>query len=218
MKPIPRTYKAVDGISGNLPGRAIGNYIDWETLRREFITNADYPRPRTWLMKVKGWSRKRIAAGNTQEHITGWGALRADFQQKLTEQSLADVLAEERRLLPKIRRAKLTLVLAAIQSAGSWRTLEPAEQRTLYQIIKTELGEPVSIKVQGLISAKDPVEALLEEYGLMQDGVIIDDDEDEEDLPPRQIQEGELVDDQHQTDSAAVETADSSAPSEVPQG
>lgn len=206
MANIPRQYKAVDGVSKPLPGSAMVPYMDWDTLRREFILNKDCPRPRTWLKQVKGWSSKKVSNGNTDEHIVHWREDRADFQAKLTQQALADVMAEERRLLPLLRKAKLTLVLAAIKSAGSWNRLEASEQRMLYQVIKTELGEPISMKVHGLITAKDPVEALLEDYGLMKDGLIIDDepDDDEKFIGGSDIGE-----------AAAV---DSSAPIEVSQG
>lgn len=178
MAKIPHKYKAVDGISGDSPGKALVRYIDWEALKREFLTNPDCPRPQTWLRRVKGWSLNRVRAGNTLEHISGWGNERATFQQRITQRALDDVMAQERALLPQIRKAKLALILEAIKAAGTFRRLEPAEQRTIYQIIKTELGEPIRLTVHGVITPKDPVEALLEEYGLMKDGIIIDDDPD----------------------------------------
>lgn len=209
MAEIPRKTKAVDGVS-TVPGRALVNYVDWEALKREFILQDEYAHVNTWLARSKKWDRKRIAGGATQNHIVGWSRERAEFQQKKTQQAYADALEEERKLLPKLRRAKAQLVLEAIKGVGGWRHLEASQQRVLYQILKTELGEPISIKVQGIVSAKDPVEALLESYGLMRDGELITDGAYEDN-------DRKVIDAVDQTDSGQAGTPSSSTPVEIPQ-
>lgn len=207
MSTIPRKGKAVDGVSV-LPGRELVPFTDWIALEREFLANPSHTKVATWLRLAKGWPNKKIFNGNTLEHVAGWGKKRAKLQQEITQRSLEEVVAAERSLLPQLRLAKLRLLQEVIAGIGNYRNLEPAEQRTFYQIIKTELGEPVSIKVQGIISPRDPVEALLEEYGLMKDGVIID-DEFTDDGPAQPAGGG---------DSQEAPAADSSAHAEVSQG
>lgn len=210
MANIPRKTKAVDGVS-TVPGRALVRSIDWVSLKREFILQNDYPRAMTWLAKAKGWSRKQIENGNTQDNIVGWSRERAAFQQEKTQQALAEALEEERKLLPQLRRAKAQLVLEAIKGVGGWRHMEAAQQRVMYQILKTELGEPISIKVQGIVSARDPAEVLLEAYGLMKDGeLILDGAYDNNDR--------KVVDAVDQSDSGQASATSSSTPAEIPRG
>lgn len=205
MAKIPREDKAVDGVS-TVPGRALVNYVDWEALKREFILQDEYPRVATWLARAKGWSQKRIMNGSTRSRVVGWPTERAQFQHKKTQQAYADALEEERKMLPLLRKAKLQLVLSAIKGAGNYHNMEPAEQRMLYHIIKTELGEPESIKVQGIVSAKDPVEAILENFGLMENGLILDGAFEESE---------EIIDAIDEEDNRQLGSGSSNTPAEV---
>ena len=80
------------------------------------------------------------------------------------------------------------------------------DKKLCYEILKVELREPTNVKDLPPADARDPVEALLEEYGLMQDGeIIIDDDPATDHLALSSA------------DSAEATEADSETPVEVPQ-
>lgn len=202
-----KSSKAVDGVSTN-PAHAITSvvrYTDWEVLEREFMMNLDYPNVNTWLREVKGWLPNKIRSGRTIKMIKGWSAKRAQMQQTLTDVALNELLAEERRRIPELRKAKMNLVARIITDIGRWDRLSSTDKQLCYQILKVELGEPTNpnnIKPQ---ATRDPVEALLEEYGLMKNGQIIDD---------KPSEDSRLI---GSNDSGESTTADSSTPAEVPQ-
>lgn len=171
-KHIPGPGRAVDGIS-KMPGRAIVQYADWTALKREFLLEPDYPNPRQWLRDIKGWPTKKLLSGNTVAKTSGWGNDKARLQQRKTEQAIQAMLDEQRKRIPDLMKAKLNLVVKIIADVGKWNQLQPVEKKLCFEILKTELGEPTSIKTLGIVSPKDPVEALLEEYGVMKEGRII---------------------------------------------
>jgi len=89
---------------------------------------------------------------------------------------------------------------------GRWDRLNGYDKKLCYEILKVELREPTNVKDLTPAGAKDPVEALLEEYGLMQDGEIIIHDNPESDK--------ELI---GGADSGVAPGTDSPTPVEVPQ-
>lgn len=54
------------------------------------------------------------------------------------------------------------------------------DKKLCYEILKVELREPTNVKDLPPPDARDPVEVLLEEFGLMKNGEIIDDDASED--------------------------------------
>jgi len=199
--------KALDGMSNNpaYATTAITKYIDWETLKREFLIQTEYSSPNQWLHTEKGWSPKKIKSGNTQEKITGWGRERAEIQQRMTEAAIEKALDLERKNVPTLRRAKAELIKNIIKDVGRWDRLSAYDKKLCYEIMKVELREPTNVKDMPPAGARDPVEALLEEYGLMENGEIIDDE-------PESDQQ--LI---SAADSPEAATADSSTPAEVSQ-
>lgn len=177
--PVPGPKRSIDGLS-ILPGRSLIPVINWEALKREFLLDPDYTRAQTWLHQVKMWPVKKIRNGNTWKKINGWSADKAALERQKTEQQIQTMLDEQRRRTPELMKAKLNLVVKIIADVGKWDRLLPVEKKLCFEILKTELGEPTSIKTVGVVSAKDPVEALLEEYGLMKQGRIIIDDQQTE--------------------------------------
>jgi hypothetical protein len=124
------------------------------------------------------WPREKILNGNTTNRIIGWGADKARLEQRKTEQAILAMLEEQRKRIPDLMKAKLNLVVKIISDVGKWDRLQPVEKKLCYEILKTELGEPSKITNLGVGPApKDPVEALLEEYGMMKEGRIIIDGE-----------------------------------------
>ena len=200
--------KAVDGISKN-PEHAstkLTVYVDWEALKREFITNPTHPMVGTWLQQVKGWPAKKITAGRTREKVTGWGKLRAQLEHKKTQAAIETALEIERKNVPTLRAAKAQLIANIVKDVGRWDRLNMMDKKLCYEILKVELREPTNVKDLPPADARDPVEALLEEYGLMQDGeIIIDDDPATDHLALSSA------------DSAEAAEADSETPVEVPQ-
>lgn len=183
---IPGPSKATDGVS-IIPGRALVPSTNWQALKREFLLDPDYASPRLWLLEVKMWDRKKIVNGNTIHKVAGWRSLKARLEQRKTEQAITGMLEEQRKRIPELLKAKLNLVAQIIRDVGRWDRLQPIEKKLCFEILKTELGEPTSIKTVGLITPKDPVQTLLEEYGLMKEGRIILDGEPAEstgDNPP----------------------------------
>lgn len=174
---IPGPGKATDGIS-HVAGRAIVPYINWELLKRRFLENEEYASPTQWLYHEMMWPLAKIKNGGTTKHISGWSVEKATFEQRKTEYLMKMMIEEQRRRLPGLLKAKLLIVAKTIADVGKWDRLDSKEKKLCYDILKTELGEPTSIKTVGLVVPKDPVEALLEEYGMMKDGrIIIDGDE-----------------------------------------
>ena len=174
---IPGPGKAVDGVS-TMPGRAMVPFVDWDSLEREFVTNPDYPSVQTWLVQVKGWPYQRVRNGNTLKHIVGWSNKRATLQQRLTEKTIKAIEVEQRKKIPDIMRAKALLISKIISDIGSWELMGSKDKKLMYQIIKTELGEPTNINLNANFnSGGDPVVSLLEQYGLMKEGRIIDIDQ-----------------------------------------
>ena len=206
MSKKPQT--ATDGISKN-PEHAIKSltvYTDWEALRREFITNPTHPMVGTWLQQVKGWPAKKITAGRTREKVKGWGKQRAQLEHKKTEAAIETALDLERKNVPTLRMAKAQLIANIVKDVGRWDRLNMMDKKLCYEILKVELREPTNVKDLPPAGAKDPVEALLEEFGLMQDGEIIIDDEPSTDQLALSS-----------ADSPEAASTDSETPVEVPQ-
>lgn len=175
-KPIPGPSRATDGISIT-PGRALVPTTNWRALKREYLLDPDYTSVRGWLYEVKNWPTNKIYNGNTTNRIGRWKADKKTLEDKKTEVAIMAMLEEQRKRVPELLKAKLNLVARIISDVGKWDRLQPVEKKLCFEILKTELGEPTSIKTVGLITPKDPVESLLEEYGLMKEGRIIIDAE-----------------------------------------
>lgn len=180
MPKKPQT--ATDGISRN-PEHAISTltvYTDWEQLRRAFMIQETHTMVGTWLQQVMGWDVKRIRSGHTRRMVNGWGKARAKLQSKKTQIAIEKALEIERQNIPTLRAAKAQLIANIVKDVGRWDRLNMMDKKLCYEILKVELREPTNVKDLPPPDARDPVEALLEEYGLMKDGVIIDDSPEED--------------------------------------
>lgn len=178
-----RPQSAIDGISKN-PSHAttaVTRYIDWNQLKREFLLAEGYPMVATWLQEVKGWTVKQITAGNTTKNCVGWGKEKARFEQEKTEAKIKAALDLERKNVPTLRAAKAKLIANIVKDVGRWDRLNMMDKKLCYEILKVELREPTNVKDLPPADARDPVEALLEEFGLMEEGEVIIDDEPESD-------------------------------------
>lgn len=206
MSKKPQT--ATDGISKN-PEHAIKSltvYTDWEALRREFIIQDQHTMVGSWLQQVKGWDVKRIKSGHTRRMVNGWGKQRASMEQKKTQAAIEKALEIERKNVPTLRMAKAQLIANIVKDVGRWDRLNMMDKKLCYEILKVELREPTNVKDLPPAGAKDPVEALLEEFGLMADGEIIIDDDPNTDRIALST-----------ADSPEVAITDSETPVEVPQ-
>ena len=181
MSKKPRS--AIDGISKN-PEHAITAivpYTDWAALERAFILNETHTKVQTWLNEVMGWPAKKIRSGHTMTKVSGWGKKREAFQEQITQAKIEEALKLERKDVPTLRAAKAALIANIVKDVGRWDRLNMMDKKLCYEILKVELREPTNVKDLPPAGAKDPVEALLEEFGLMSDGEIIIDDEPESD-------------------------------------
>ena len=180
MPKKPQT--ATDGISRN-PEHAITSlipYTDWEALRRAFLLDEQYTMVGTWLQQVMGWDVKRIRNSNTRAKTRGWKQKKSQLQAKKTQIAIEKALEIERQNIPTLRAAKAQLIANIVKDVGRWDRLNMMDKKLCYEILKVELREPTNVKDLPPPDARDPVEALLEEYGLMKDGVIIDDAPEED--------------------------------------
>lgn len=205
MPKKPQT--ATDGISKN-PEHAVKTitvWTDWEAVHRAFLLNTTHTMVGTWLQEVMGWDEKRIRSGRTGQKTTGWGKERAKIEQQKTQMLIDEALRLERKNVPTLRAAKAKLVANIVRDVGRWDRLNMMDKKLCYEILKVELREPTNVKDLPPPDSRDPVEALLEEYGLMKDGVIIDDSPEED---------SRLI---SGPDSAATAEADSSTSVEVSQ-
>ena len=200
--------KAVDGISKNPEHAttAVTVYTDWEAIHRAFLLNTTHTMVGTWLQQVMGWDEKRIRSGNTLRRVSGWGKEKARLEQQKTQVAIEKALDLERKNVPTLRAAKAQLIANIVKDVGRWDRLNMMDKKLCYEILKVELREPTNVKDLPPADARDPVEALLEEYGLMQDGeIIIDDDPGTDHLALSQ------------PDSSEATEADSETSVEVPQ-
>lgn len=180
MSKKPQT--ATDGISKNPEhaNKSLVVYTDWEALRRAFILNTTHSQVATWLQQVMGWDVKRILSGQTKKKTTGWGKDRARIEQEKTQAAIDKALELERKNVPTLRAAKAQLIANIVKDVGRWDRLNMMDKKLCYEILKVELREPTNVKDLPPPDARDPVEVLLEEFGLMKDGEIIDDDASED--------------------------------------
>ena len=200
--------KAVDGISKNPEHAttAVTVNTDWEAIHRAFLLNTTHTMVGTWLQQVMGWDEKRIRSGNTLRRVSGWGKEKARLEQQKTQVAIEKALDLERKNVPTLRAAKAQLIANIVKDVGRWDRLNMMDKKLCYEILKVELREPTNVKDLPPADARDPVEALLEEYGLMQDGeIIIDDDPGTDHLALSQ------------PDSSEATEADSETSVEVPQ-
>ena len=205
MSKKPQT--ATDGISKN-PEHAIRSltvYTDWEALRREFIVQDQHTMVGSWLQQVKGWDVKRIKSGHTRRMVNGWGKQRASIEHKKTQAAIEKALDIERKNVPTLRMAKAQLIANIVKDVGRWDRLNMMDKKLCYEILKVELREPTNVKDLPPPDARDPVEVLLEEFGLMKDGEIIDDDPAED---------SRLI---SRADSDSAAATDSSTPAQISQ-
>jgi len=205
MSKTPQT--ATDGISKN-PEHAISTlvpYTDWEALHRAFLLNETHTMVGSWLQQVMGFDAKRIRSGHTRKMVDGWGKERAKLQQKKTQAAIEKALEIERANVPTLRAAKAQLIANIVKDVKRWDRLNMMDKKLCYEILKVELREPTNVKDLPAPDAQDPVEKLLEEFGLMQNGEIIDDDPTED---------SRLVSRADSTETAEV---DSSTSTQVPQ-
>lgn len=178
-----RPQTATDGISKN-PKHATGavtRYIDWNKLKREFLLAEGYPMVATWLQEVKGWSVAQIRNGNTWKQAKGWSSQKEALERQKTQAAIEKALEFERKNVPTLRAAKAQLIANIVKDVGRWDRLNMMDKKLCYEILKVELREPTNVKDLPPADAVDPVQALLEEFGLMQDGEVIIDDEPESD-------------------------------------
>lgn len=174
-----KPQSAIDGISKN-PSHAttsVTKYIDWKQLKREFLLAEGYPMVATWLQEVKGWSVAQIRNGNTWKKAKGWGSDKATFERQKTQAAIETALEIERKNVPTLRMAKATLIAGIVKDVGRWDRLNMMDKKLCYEILKVELREPTNVKDLPPADSRDPVEALLEEFGLMKEGEVIIDDE-----------------------------------------
>lgn len=206
MPKKPQT--ATDGISRN-PEHAITAivpYTDWAALERAFILNTTHTKVQTWLNEVMGWKPGKIRSGHTMTKVSGWGKKREAFQEQITQAKIEEALHLERKNVPTLRAAKAQLIANIVKDVGRWDRLNMMDKKLCYEILKVELREPTNVKDLPPAGAKDPVEALLEEFGLMSDGEIIIDDEPNTDHLALSS-----------ADSTEAASTDSETPVEVPQ-
>lgn len=206
MSKKPRS--AIDGISKN-PEHAITAlvpYTDWAALERAFILNTTHTKVQTWLNEVLGWKATKIRSGRTNEMTKGWSKKRDAFQQQITQNAIEEALKLERKNVPTLRAAKAQLIANIVKDVGRWDRLNMMDKKLCYEILKVELREPTNVKDLPPAGAKDPVEALLEEFGLMAEGEIIIDDEPDTDRLALST-----------ADSPEAASTDSETPVEVPQ-
>lgn len=169
---VPGPGISIDGLS-KTKGQAIVIRVDWDELLREFCTQPDYTLVRTWLREVKKWPESKVNSGFTRENIVGWGKHRAEYRRSVHQEALERAREVQASMAPELLKAKLELVKQVIGQAGRWTKLHPSEQKLVYDILKIELGEPTSIKVQANVG-DDPVKELLRQYNIIKDEVIVD--------------------------------------------
>lgn len=117
---------------------------DWVALEQQFIENESIPSARTWLRVVHGWNNGRLNSGNTQKKIRYWSIRRAENQQQFYDYCKSICQEEVRQLIPTLYLAKAELIKSLISDIPS---METRDKISTLKVIKTELKEPLQIKI-----------------------------------------------------------------------
>ncbi len=148
------------------------DFTDWKNLEKEFLLNIDYPCVRTWLREVKQWKEEKIISGNTQGKIHSWRWKRADFQQSLSESLSESMIKENDKLIPSLYKAKWQILDTIIESLkikekilyeASGKEVKITELslndiKIYYEIIKSELGEPLRLSgIQNIPTSEEKI-------------------------------------------------------------
>ena len=121
---------------------------NWPRLKAEFMADPDYTKPRTFLRERYRWAEQKLQNGNTIRNIEGWGNEKAQFRQRILDETLAELRQAERQRLPEALKAKLNVIASYIQEAGSidkLGRLSIMDRTFILRALKTELGEPSTI-------------------------------------------------------------------------
>ncbi len=136
---------------------------DWAALEQQFIDNTSIPSARTWLRVVRGWSSNRINSGHTQKKIRYWGIKRAENQQQFYEYCKEICQEEVRQLIPSLYLAKAEILKSLVSDIPN---METKDKVSLLKVIKTELKEPLQVRVDNNIEGeqllKSKIETLLQ--------------------------------------------------------
>lgn len=136
--------------------------IDWDALKQAFIMQSEYTSPRTWLREMQEWPENRLDAGNTKRQIDGWGTERAQIRQQVAEETYQNLRMIEKERLSELLKGKLNLmkhIMDEIDNEGALSKYDPKDLKILWEIVKTELGEPTSISKTGILGDRDSLEA-----------------------------------------------------------
>ena len=117
---------------------------DWATLEREFVLNPSYPSVYLWLREVKKWPQAKIYTGNTRKRIVGWGTKRGHYQAIITKDTMEAYKQLQKENLPGILHTKLAIIQNIVKDVGSWEKLTAKDKKLCYDVVKNELGEPLS--------------------------------------------------------------------------
>lgn len=135
--------------------------VNWPTLKSEFMLHPSYSKPRTFLQEVHGWSKAKVNTnGYVTRHIDGWGKEKAQFRQKLLDESLEQLRRIEQDRLPDILRAKLNTIASFVNAglSDNLGKLSFQDRALLLKALKTELGEPTTVGQQNITVQPIPQE------------------------------------------------------------
>lgn len=126
---------------------------DYEGLKQKFIVQPHYKDARTYLRKEHGFTEQELKNGNVRRKIEGWGKERVKKRATLAEEAYAELRNTEKERLADLLKGKLNLmkiIIDRIDNEGELDDAEARELKTLWEIVKTELGEPTSITRTGI--------------------------------------------------------------------
>lgn len=140
------------------------NKVDWLALKTEFMADLEHTKPRTFLREVWGWSNKKLSSGYVISQISGWGEEKANFRQRIHDDAIAELRKTEKYRAVELLKAKGRMIDRFIYVSNNLSTCTVHEVIAMLKVIKTELGEPTSIR-------HAPTEAPPEQTDLPQDVV-----------------------------------------------
>jgi RNAse (barnase) inhibitor barstar len=117
--------------------------LEWTELKKQYL-GGQYEDVRDWWRSIGGQSV--IAESTLDRRTKGWSEERAELQKRSIEAAKINYVAVSAMPNEKLFKMKENLlILVGKKIMKEKETLTPNDLKTLWQMVKTELQEPITI-------------------------------------------------------------------------
>lgn len=120
--------------------------IDWPKIKAEFMADGSCHAVAPFLREMYGWDNAKIASGNVVRATSGWGREKAGLRQEVYDKSMTELREQEKFRAVTLLRAKLNILDHLTKRMDHIDDLKIREVLMILRVIKTELGEPNSVR------------------------------------------------------------------------